>query len=228
MLDAETTTNWVEILVVFINRGGPLQFPFRLTAAKKKISAKFLKRLLADADEDVRRIAEGGNTAEQFVESVNRMKLPFQPRTAKELEALRSRAEGDVRWLITQKIDDPIRRGVAADWLGDSDVITLSDYNHIPLDASIDFDSNGRVVLGHPQVRSPDAFVALTIAELISPDCPIQVRECALASCNRLFIRVLKRRGQPRLCCSGAHAAKRRKQTYKYGHAEKTEKRRHK
>jgi len=228
MLDRETTVEWARALIAFINRAGPRQFPFQLTE-KKKISPKVLKRLLANADEDVRRIAEGGNTVEQFVEFINRMKLPFQHRSAKHLEGLRSRAEETVRWLITrEEIDDSIRRGIAADWLANSDVITSSDYNHVPLDATLDFDSNGRVVMRSPQVRSPEAFVGITLAELISPDCPIQVRACALESCNRLFIRVLKRRGQPRLCCSDAHAAKRRKQTYKYAHVEKTEKRRHK
>jgi hypothetical protein len=144
--------------------------------------------------------------------------LPFQRRSAEHYESLRARAAKDVRWLITQEIDDAIRRGVGEKWLADDDVVTDTNFAFLPLDAALGFSfsagknsgASRRLELWGPRVRSADAYVAITIAELMTTDCPVQVRACALDTCERLFVRELGKKGRPKECCSAAHENTRR------------------
>jgi hypothetical protein len=158
------------------------------------------------------------NTAEEFVASVNPLGLPFQRRSAKKLEALRARAESSVRWLLTQEIDDAIRGGELGEWLTDRDAVTDPEWNHVPIDGSLDFDARGRVVVNYPHVRSPEAFVGITIAEVFSSDSPVRIEECALEGCHRLFARVLDKVGRPQQFCVAKHAATSRLRQFRKDH----------
>jgi hypothetical protein len=133
-------------------------------------------------------------------------RLPFQRRRAAHYEGLRARAEETVRWIISlPEVTTAHRRGIE-EWLADRDVVTTPDYSLVAMDAGISFDDEGRLVLTTPWLRSLDARVALTIANLATPDCAAEIRTCALDTCSRLFVRERRTPGRPQLCCCDAHA----------------------
>ena len=120
-------------------------------------------------------------------------------RYGRRTEALRAEADRDLRWIARNGITATVRERMERVWLERNAPAFW------PMVAGMSFDEGGRLVVNAARMKSMEAMVALTLAELVSSDAPVSVGECALGSCERLFVRVKGRAGRPRLCCSDAH-----------------------
>jgi hypothetical protein len=157
--------------------------------------------------------------------------LPFRHRDDAYYEQLRQQANaslrrlvaqqkptgGDLRrgilWRVPREEVDAIRRGLDSDWLSREDVVTNADQWTIACDLYFGHDESGRLIAKQVNVRSAAAFVALTLNELASTDCRMQVLACPLPGCGRLHIRDLHAKHRPRLYCCEAHATTARSQS---------------
>jgi hypothetical protein len=132
--------------------------------------------------------------------------LPDEPRTAKQLEDLRSQAKKALGSLA--KWQPSKKRGAAAQaklvreaarWL-DAPLVrtTHAAYSLTPMDAMLSLSPTGQLQVA-PRFRSIDAQYAVTYAELIQGDCPALIKRCA--TCENFFAVMRGARGQPRKLC---------------------------
>jgi hypothetical protein len=193
MLKPETTVQWARLLVGWVN----------LDINTNRVGAEFTGSLHPQV----------------------RVPLPFKktPSLAKD-EELRALTEDKLRWLIKQQqptgrdpnggprwvvpADQVARiRCKAAEWLWNAGIVTSGHLGMLNLRARTWQDESGRIGIENLAPESLGDFVAITLAEIASPDTLTQVLQCAQDGCERLFVRDLKLRSRPQLYCSKKHAA---------------------
>jgi hypothetical protein len=140
------------------------------------------------------------NWAEWLVSFINKDAAEENPITyGKRNEALRARAAETVLRIVRNEINPALRESIESSWL------ERSGWEPWPMNASLTFDEDGRLVVTGAQPKTMVAMAAITIAELVSADSPVEIHECGLSTCPRLFVNVKNRAGRPRKCCSDTH-----------------------
>lgn len=189
MLEPKTTLDWTRALVAFVN-GEPEALPLPGTELLRAHAERVLREWIAPkAVEDpgtfarlrrdaslARRLFKLGEDALLKLPMPRKRKRPISARAAK-------------RWGLRVKFLHEWNFSIA-----------------IPLTAHITFDRGGRVVLRGPTAQSAEAFIAITLAEVMASSAPAQVRICKLDTCRRLFVHDLAARHRPRECCCTAHS----------------------
>jgi len=146
-------------------------------------------------------------------ESYRQYRLPEEPRTPKQLEALRTTASKCLAALAKTKrskvVDAKLAR-LAEDWLDDPLVrSTSANFSLTPMDGLLSLAEDGRLQVT-PRFRSRDAQYAVTFAELIQPKPhrrPLVKRCDHFPACDKFCVREPKK-GRPRLLCD-EHSGKR-------------------
>jgi hypothetical protein len=141
---------------------------------------------------------------EEDIEDNEAYQLPQEPRTLKQLAALRERATRCLKALAKTKrskvIDEKLVR-LADAWLAHPLVrSTHAAYNFTPMDAVLSLSASGRLQVV-PRFRSFDAQCATTFAELIQPapkgkkeKGPPLIKQCCIKTCREFFVLVPSRR----------------------------------
>lgn len=126
-------------------------------------------------------------------------RLPDEPRSPAQIDALRERARICLAHLATTKRSkavDPKLLRLAAEWLEDPLVSsTHAAHAFTPMDGLLSLGPSGQLQMAHPRFRSLDARYAVTFAELIQPTPrgkkkkgPPLIGRCQLKACRDFFV----------------------------------------
>jgi len=125
--------------------------------------------------------------------------LPFAQMSRKKVIALQDRAKRYLKRIADHSVSRRTLRDEFNDWLASDAVITNTHMNVIPMDAVIEFDGEGKLTLHDVHLRSPDAIVAITLAEMVSTNPEVTALPCKREGCPNFALRIRKQR--PRVYC---------------------------
>lgn len=184
MLDRKTTVAWAEGLLAFVD-------------ADPKIATGFLVRSAVDGGR--RKVARDVSRLYDKLPAGETSPLPFARMSKKNVIALQERAKSYLIRIADPSVSRRTLRDELNDWLASDVVVTNTHMNVIPMDAVIGFDREGILRLKDVHLRSADAIVAVTLAEMVNEKPEVTVRPCKRQGCPNLTLRIQKQR--PRLYC---------------------------
>jgi hypothetical protein len=188
MLNRSTSVAWAEGLLAFMD-------------ADPKIALGFLVRSAMDTkppkvSKDVSRLYDEVAVLGHGVKNP----LPFARLSRKKVVTLQDRAKRFVNRIADQSVSRRTLRDELNEWLASDAVVTSTNMNVVPMDAVVEFDGDGILGLQDVHLRSPDAIVAITLAEMVNSDGPeVTVAPCHRMECPNFALQIRKQR--PRLHC---------------------------
>jgi hypothetical protein len=145
-------------------------------------------------------------------------------------EKLRGDVERELRWFAEQldekrakarkeqwpaedrerkiRVRDDVRRTHGDFWLDAEARARADDASFI---AALNYDEKGQIVMRPGGECAPEVVIALTIAELLSSDSPVEVKVCHYEKCTRLFVHELHGDRRPKEYCRVQHSVAQRK-----------------